>query len=915
MNFILSLFIFFNVFCCYVLSQSTNLKFTAEIVVQDPYIAGLQVGDMKFNGPENKIKVDYSLSTGGTVPLSEVSNYNSKSVDPNGGQTRVKVCPNSCQGFGQTQGIPMYTEQSSDTNVAVPDEFKTNGVPDIPSRGGKFPVCNSCKKKANPDNSGGVTMVCFQSNGDLCGAKESGGKVIWFKSYQSGVSFPNNEFDVDTNCFSNCDAPLEIGLILDQSGSINNQEWSDLLDFVKQLVNRFEIGPGRVRFTTAIYSCPEGSSGSGYSYLLHGYLDSKQAILNKINNINKRGGCTCIACGQEVMYKEMAQNSRALVPKVVITLTDGVANQPCPSRNPLRSDGKTYSRCDCPGNPCRNEQYDFLLAAEQQIEGLPFLAEQISIAVGDNTADNELTLLAGDNPDNKVKVDSFAELPSIIDRLLEISCPVPSSNDCGSDCKGVCLCGGVCECPDVCDDGDTCTNDVCRTGTALSGCVYTKRNPLNDGSQNCNKGDKCKVYSCDSITGCGQVDKVCNADPNQPCKDPTCDSSVGCLLKDTNRCDSSDWCKLGSCDAMTGQCVTTDRPIDDGNACTIDACDSDKKIITHTPIRCPNLNPCFTETCNTMTGQCEQTAVNCGACEISPGVGKNCTLADIGSTNLCEIPGCDTQTGDCIKMDEISCVDPSNACNLGACNTATGECEFTPKDCPDQPCKTVECNPMSGECEYTDVDCSVGVTSACIADAQCDTSTNECVFTPVNCTTPDLCIDWTCDSVEGCVAADHDCGPEVEDNDECTIPRCNNATGCYVENVTCPVDACSETVCDPATGICVEGRIFCLPEDSCTISTCEPPVDDPTAPPVCLPDGGGKRDDLKCDPATIGAVAGGLAGGIIAAIVIAAIVVAVLASVGAAVGYNKMFQTGLDANNATNSPIYKGGSNYESPLA
>jgi len=884
-----------------ILFVSGALTFTSDILVDDPFIQGNVFAKMYYDEGQAKIKIEYTVQDSGTTrTLTEVSNYNSK-ADELGGQTRVTLCSSGCNAFGQRKGIPRYYRESTDITAEVPQRLK----------GGNYP-CGECFTKISPDSSGGVTMICFASEGELCAAEESSGKLTRFRTTNMPTPFTAAFFDVDSTCFSNCKVPLDIGLILDQSGSIDSNEWKDLLNFVRELVNRFDIGPSKIRFTTAIYSCPEGSRGTGFSFLKHGFLDDKAAIQSEIDDIVKKGGCTCIACGLEVMYKEMALNARPLVPKVVLTLTDGYANQPCPSRNSLRSDGVTYSSCSCP-SACKSEQYDFLVAAVEQIETLPNLAAEISIAVGSSVSDKELTLLAGNLPENKLKVSNFKELPSIIDKILQASCPISNTNDCGDDCAGLCFCG-ECVCPNLCGDGDTCTEDKCEKGVALNGCTNTKRSPINDGSENCDKGDKCKVYSCDSKLGCQAVDRVCPSNPLLPCTEPACNSDFGCWFKNTTRCDSSDWCKIGTCDLRNGNCLLVDRPIDDGNPCTIDRCDSTRRIVTHTPVSCSNNNPCVNVTCDMNTGQCVEDTVFCGLCEIAPEIGKNCTHDSIGSSDLCEIPICDPATGNCVSSGRIDCVDPSDACNIGACNSSTGECEFTRKQCEDIPCSITSCNKTTGECEYTPIDCKSNVKSACISEAYCDTIQNECVYIEVNCTTDDLCVDWTCDPLVGCVSDTVNCSDILaDDNDACTVPVCSNSTGCYNEEVVCEVNACNETICDSRTGECVPGRVFCVSSDSCTRATCEYNFN--LTEYECFPDGGGKRGDLQCDPSKVtAAVAGSVAAGVIIAIVLAAIICCVCCGIGAVAGYRRYFQSGLNNDTANTSPIYKGPKTRESVL-
>ena len=47
---------------------------------------------------------------------------------------------------------------------------------------------------------------------------------------------------------------VDVAFLLDSSGSVGKDNWRTLLDFVKDVINKFVVGPAHAQFATAIFS-------------------------------------------------------------------------------------------------------------------------------------------------------------------------------------------------------------------------------------------------------------------------------------------------------------------------------------------------------------------------------------------------------------------------------------------------------------------------------------------------------------------------------------------------------------------------------------------------------------------------------------------------------------------------------------
>ncbi|EFA76162.1 PA14 domain-containing protein [Heterostelium album PN500] len=301
-----------------------------------------------------------------------------------------------------------------------------------------------------------------------------------------------------------------------------------------------------------------------------------------------------------------------------------------------------------------------------------------------------------------------------------LGCPTQSCKD------STCLPNTGCKYTPHCPNTDKCLNVVCVPGNGIKpdSCSSTK--------VNCDKGDLCTDYSCDSVKGCISSPKNCaaNSTDTNMCNQHYCEAGV-CKVRqlpptECQCCQGQtvNKCQVSKCDSTSGKCIISDNPlIDDGDKCTVDTCDANG-VITHTKKVCSG----------------------CQSCDQADGVCKN------ADTNC----------------------DDFNKCTIDSCvtNSTQNVCQFKPTDCDDKdPCTDDLCDPVQG-CLHTPTvcpgvgDCAVGV---CVPNVGCSTK-------PRDCSTGVFCTDSICIEGTGCANFTRNCvGSD---------PKCKKGT-CNIEKQEC----------------------------------------------------------------------------------------------------------------------------------
>jgi len=338
---------------------------------------------------------------------------------------------------------------------------------------------------------------------------------------------------------------------------------------------------------------------------------------------------------------------------------------------------------------------------------------------------------------------------------------------------------------------------------------------------NCDGGDICTKYSCDTVTGqCG--DKMAVPD-TEACTDNTGSCWKGSCC--TGCIDKNDACQPGTGVGLCGKSgpgklVACKSCVDTETVCTTDTCNADgtcsnAAVANNTP--CLDANKCDgAESCQ--AGKCtDQANFSCPA-----------------DGNVCHAPTCDANGCGQQLLTGTTCPD-ANLCNgVEKCNNGVCNVPGTPKNCNDNnPCTVDDCDPKTGACINTPVSggelCENG--DVCDGIGVCDDNA-QCVVQPAQpCDNSDPCKVYTCDKVKGCVVSSFTTAA-CNDGDPCTtVDKCNGAGACVGGTIQkcddgneCTTDSCvpfqgCKAVAGNEGGTCDDGN-NCSTGDKCVSGKC-----------------------------------------------------------------------------------------------
>jgi hypothetical protein len=688
----------------------------------------------------------------------------------------------------------------------------------------------------------------------LCAIEYNTGKLINITSY----STPALDFSVaGWGCPAKvCNIVMDLVLVCDESGSIDNSEWDSLAGFVNNLIDSFTVSSAAVNIGIAFFT----TESRIVTYLNNSATNVKNAFSSK----DPLKGWTCIGCGIRSamqIFDNPVPGRAAMYPKkVMVLLTDGGNNRPVDPDNWT----KPPAYCD----------YD-LEQASKAIKAAPYSVTSFAIAVGNEVKPTQLLQVASD-ASKVINVTGFDKLNGIIQALITATCDEFPPEPCGPSCRGFCSCDRVCLCP-TCPAIDACTLNNCTQGAQWSGCVQTDKY--------CVDGNACTLDNCDPILGCQHPAVVC--EDNNLCTQNLCDQKSGCYYPvipcvDTNAC-TDDIC------TAAGGCTHPSTNCDDSNPCTSDGCDPANGC-SHAPNdMCNDNNACTNDYCNAVTGACTHTNVTCVAsdechvsvCHVVVGcrdLVKNCDDSDICTADSCDnAMGCVYRNISCSACKKLNltcnsppggdlclighCVDNStdgtsafcqyvdkrqipayqcnsgNACIIDSCNPLTGLCSSTPRTTPHVSCVINICNPSTGFFDSSPVNCTspdpcnpiTCLNDECVQSSFCQeqncTTTScsvvdgaaVCAHDRISCFAGSYCFDDSCNDTDGkCYHTPKDCN----DGKICTIDSCDPAVGCTHVNDTCDDgDVCTTDTCLSTSGchhtFKCNDSLWCT-EDMCT---------------------------------------------------------------------------------------------------
>jgi hypothetical protein len=409
---------------------------------------------------------------------------------------------------------------------------------------------------------------------------------------------------------------------------------------------------------------------------------------------------------------------------------------------------------------------------------------------------------------------------------------------------------GCCEYSEItCNDNKFCTSDLCNENI---GCVFIVNETI------CNDNNGCTIDKCNNESGCSNefydyclppdnchiIDIPCLSISDSKCSPATfkekctCDNS--CEIAECNNgiclcipidCSVNNSCLIGYC--SNGKCLTREN-ITKTQECAIlnDECHNwfcedgecvnesiDCEACIANPIDCSYLNTacskyhcqdingnaicvkywemeinndkCYGESCDSVLGFIQKPLNDYEKdCKIYKCVnGSYISYNKCDSDSFCYSYICENNT--CIKKSNCEKFENNNKCMiLKDCDEINKKCIYEEKNCDNTKCKTGICNKETGECGFIDIS--------------------------YNCRNTDLCIEYKCDDLLGCIYNNKSC----DDNDICTFNYCENGT-CITEEKCKPADGCDIVKCN-MKGECIHTVKDCVPvNDSCHYSICE----------------------------------------------------------------------------------------------
>jgi len=209
------------------------------------------------------------------------------------------------------------------------------------------------------------------------------------------------------NCERGCSGRIDIAFVLDASGSIRNERFPKVIDFVVSLVEQMQVSSTETRVAAVSYS-----DNYAHQFFLNSYT-TKQDVQLAFRRIPFIGGRTNTASAIEYMTDEIFKDSngdRADAPNYVFLLSDGNSNI--------------------------NQQNTIPMAIRARNKGITV----ITFAVGTDVNMFELRNLASEPYNQTIfTIMSSKDFPTLVDPLLKAVCD--DVNRCDSN---PCQNGGAC---------------------------------------------------------------------------------------------------------------------------------------------------------------------------------------------------------------------------------------------------------------------------------------------------------------------------------------------------------------------------------------------------------------------------------------------------------------------------------------
>jgi collagen type VI alpha len=119
-----------------------------------------------------------------------------------------------------------------------------------------------------------------------------------------------------------CDGQLDVVFLIDSSGSIHEDRYAIVLDFIANITNALETRPGRTHIGALTFS------DNAFMDMPIGEFQQKEDVLYALKSMSYRRGRTNTAAALRMMYNEMftaVNGDRDAAPNVAFVVTDGLS--------------------------------------------------------------------------------------------------------------------------------------------------------------------------------------------------------------------------------------------------------------------------------------------------------------------------------------------------------------------------------------------------------------------------------------------------------------------------------------------------------------------------------------------------------------------------------------------------------------
>lgn len=212
------------------ISQNILKQFTSNIIIkQDPSMGSgslLTISPAYYDSINFMMRFDYpSLQdpTSNKLGFKEIYDFKNHHI--------FQLC-SQCNAYTYPYSMPIFYKESTDINTNNRTSFKNDNNK----------LCTPFLK-INPKENG-VKYLWLTDDLIPCKAEKIDGTIYEFNSVKRGFAPSVFSLPQNNTCPSKpkCSAPVDLVLVLDESGSISRDDFSKMISFADSIINSFQLG-------------------------------------------------------------------------------------------------------------------------------------------------------------------------------------------------------------------------------------------------------------------------------------------------------------------------------------------------------------------------------------------------------------------------------------------------------------------------------------------------------------------------------------------------------------------------------------------------------------------------------------------------------------------------------------------------